>query len=224
MLSVAAAFSSSFDMLTLIRAGTGIVAGGVIPVAMAAIGDRAPMSERQILLGRFLVLMIIGQMAGAACSGLIAEHVGWRSVSGHGGSPGGRRRRAGRSGAETAPGCEARAIELQGGAGELRDRLRQSENQAALCARHHGRQPRLRHAALCRRDPAGTSQRRSVAGWAGHRRHWPGRHHLRRADTHPGRASRPGAHDLRRWLADGGRLYPVLAARFARWSAIGASP
>lgn len=80
LLSIAAAFSLSFDMLTVIRSGTGIVAGGVIPVAMAAIGDRAPMAERQILLGRFLVIMIVGQMAGAACSGLIAEHVGWRGV------------------------------------------------------------------------------------------------------------------------------------------------
>ncbi len=79
-LSLAAALTWSFDALTLVRASTGIVAGGVIPVAMAAIGDRAPMAERQILLGRFLVLMIVGQMAGAACSGLIAEHFGWRGV------------------------------------------------------------------------------------------------------------------------------------------------
>lgn len=80
LLSIAAAFALSFDVLTVIRASTGIVAGGVIPIAMAAIGDRAPMAERQVLLGRFLVLMIVGQMAGAACSGVIAEHFGWRSV------------------------------------------------------------------------------------------------------------------------------------------------
>ncbi|MFN3673234.1 MAG: MFS transporter, partial [Bosea sp. (in: a-proteobacteria)] len=80
LLSVLAAFSRSFEMLTLVRAATGIAAGGVIPIAMAAIGDRAPMAERQIMLGRFLVLMIVGQMAGAACSGLIAEYVGWRGV------------------------------------------------------------------------------------------------------------------------------------------------
>jgi YNFM family putative membrane transporter len=80
LLSVAVAFSSSFDVLTVVRASTGIVAGGVIPVAMAAIGDRAPIAERQIMLGRFLVLMIVGQMAGAACSGIIAEHFGWRGV------------------------------------------------------------------------------------------------------------------------------------------------
>lgn len=79
-LSLAASVAFSFELLTAVRAATGIAAGGVIPIAMAAIGDRAPMAERQIMLGRFLVLMIVGQMAGAACSGLIAEHVGWRSV------------------------------------------------------------------------------------------------------------------------------------------------
>lgn len=79
-LSAAAAFAWSFDALTVMRTAAGIVAGGVIPAAMAAIGDRAPMAERQAQLGRFLVLMIVGQMAGAACSGLIATHIGWRGV------------------------------------------------------------------------------------------------------------------------------------------------
>lgn len=78
--SIAAIFAPTFEALTVIRAITGIVSGGVIPVAMAAIGDRAPMAERQIMLGRFLVIMIVGQMAGAACSGLIAEQAGWRAV------------------------------------------------------------------------------------------------------------------------------------------------
>jgi predicted MFS family arabinose efflux permease len=80
LLSLAATFAFSFELLTAVRAATGIVAGGIIPVAMAAIGDRAPMAERQIMLGRFLVLMIVGQMSGAAFSGVIAEHIGWRSV------------------------------------------------------------------------------------------------------------------------------------------------
>lgn len=80
LLSLVAAFAGSFDMLTAARMVAGVAAGGVIPIAMAAIGDRAPMAERQIMLGRFLVLMIVGQMAGAACSGLIAEHIGWRGV------------------------------------------------------------------------------------------------------------------------------------------------
>lgn len=80
LLSIAVAFAGSFEMLSVVRMAAGIAAGGIIPVAMAAIGDRAPMAERQIMLGRFLVLMIVGQMVGAACSGLVAEHLGWRYV------------------------------------------------------------------------------------------------------------------------------------------------
>jgi YNFM family putative membrane transporter len=80
LLSLAVTFAGSFEMLTAVRMVAGIAAGGIIPVAMAAIGDRAPMAERQIMLGRFLVLMIVGQMVGAACSGLVAEHLGWRYV------------------------------------------------------------------------------------------------------------------------------------------------
>jgi predicted MFS family arabinose efflux permease len=79
-LLVAAAAATSFEMLFVIRMAMGVVAGGIIPVAMAAIGDRAPMAERQVALGRFLTIMIVGQTAGAACSGLIADLAGWRSV------------------------------------------------------------------------------------------------------------------------------------------------
>lgn len=80
LLSLAVTFAGSFEVLTVVRMVAGIAAGGIIPVAMAAIGDRAPMAERQVMLGRFLVLMIVGQMVGAACSGLVAEHLGWRYV------------------------------------------------------------------------------------------------------------------------------------------------
>jgi MFS transporter, YNFM family, putative membrane transport protein len=79
-LSMVVALAWSFGALVAVRALTGVVAGGIIPVAMAAIGDRAPMAERQVMLGRFLVIMIVGQMAGAACSGLVAQHFGWRAV------------------------------------------------------------------------------------------------------------------------------------------------
>jgi YNFM family putative membrane transporter len=79
-LSIVAALSTSFEALTVLRAVTGVASGGIIPIAMAAIGDRAPMAERQIALGRFTVLMIIGQMSGSACSGIIATHAGWRAA------------------------------------------------------------------------------------------------------------------------------------------------
>ena len=78
--SLLAAFATSFWVFVVLRAAGGAMAGGVIPAAMAAIGDRAPMAERQIMLGRFLVVMIFGQMAGATFSGIVADHVGWRAV------------------------------------------------------------------------------------------------------------------------------------------------
>lgn len=80
LFSTVAALASSFEVMAVVRAITGVASGGIIPIAMAAIGDRAPMHERQVALGRFTVLMIIGQMSGSACSGLIATHAGWRAV------------------------------------------------------------------------------------------------------------------------------------------------
>jgi YNFM family putative membrane transporter len=80
LFSTVAALSQSYEIMAVVRCVTGIASGGIIPIAMAAIGDRAPMQERQVALGRFLVLMIIGQMSGSACSGLIATHLGWRAA------------------------------------------------------------------------------------------------------------------------------------------------
>ncbi|MDP3409084.1 MFS transporter [Bosea sp. (in: a-proteobacteria)] len=80
LFSTLAALSQSYEIMAVVRGVTGIASGGIIPIAMAAIGDRAPMQERQIALGRFLVLMIIGQMSGSACSGLIATQAGWRAA------------------------------------------------------------------------------------------------------------------------------------------------
>jgi predicted MFS family arabinose efflux permease len=80
LLSVLVTLAYSFGALAALRALTGIVAGGIIPGAMATIGDRAPIAERQIVIGRFLVTMIVGQMAGAALSGIVADMFGWRAV------------------------------------------------------------------------------------------------------------------------------------------------
>jgi predicted MFS family arabinose efflux permease len=77
---VACALAGNFETLFVLRMLMGVFAGGIIPIAMAAIGDRAPISERQVALGRFLTIMIVGQTAGAAASGVIADHFGWRAV------------------------------------------------------------------------------------------------------------------------------------------------
>jgi predicted MFS family arabinose efflux permease len=57
-------------------------AGGIIPLVMASIGDEYAMSERQVVISRFLVSVISGQMLGAAMSGAASDYFGWRSAFG----------------------------------------------------------------------------------------------------------------------------------------------
>lgn len=74
------AFAASYGQMMLLRVACGAAAGGIIPIALAAIGDRVALEERQVAIARFLVMMIVGQMAGAAVSGLVADRFGWRAV------------------------------------------------------------------------------------------------------------------------------------------------
>lgn len=78
--SLVCALAVTFDLLLLARFLSGVVAGGIIPLAMAAIGDRVALKERQTAISRFMVTTIIGQVGGIAASGVIADHAGWRAV------------------------------------------------------------------------------------------------------------------------------------------------
>lgn len=81
IMSVAAALAADFDLLLAARAGWGIAAAGVIPLAMAWIGDAVPYEERQPTLARFSVGSLSGMMAGQLLGGLFADTVaGWRGA------------------------------------------------------------------------------------------------------------------------------------------------
>ena len=58
----------------------GAAAGGVIPLALALMGDRVPMARRQVAIGRFLVAVILGQLSGSTFAGLIEGRIGWHGV------------------------------------------------------------------------------------------------------------------------------------------------
>lgn len=58
----------------------GAFAGGIIPAAMALIGDRVIYTERQFAISRFLLAVILGQMSGSAVAGALSEVAGWRTV------------------------------------------------------------------------------------------------------------------------------------------------
>ena len=77
---VLCALAPSFPLLIAARVVTGLVAGGVVPVAFAYLGDRIPYNERQYAISRVLIMVIFGQMGGATMAGVIGQYAGWRSV------------------------------------------------------------------------------------------------------------------------------------------------
>lgn len=73
-------FAPNAETLFALRVVGGIAAGGAVPLSIALIGDRVEMAQRQVALSRYLVAVIVGQLAGSSLAGLIAEWIGWRGV------------------------------------------------------------------------------------------------------------------------------------------------
>jgi predicted MFS family arabinose efflux permease len=78
--SLVCAVAVSFELLLVARFLSGVLAGGIIPLSMAAIGDRVALPERQSALSRLMLTSIVGQMGGIAASGFVADLLGWRYV------------------------------------------------------------------------------------------------------------------------------------------------
>lgn len=75
----AGALANDLAMLALSRMLTGVAGAGLIPVAMAMVGDRYKRA-RQVAIARFVASAIIGQIMGAVFAGMLADAVGWRGV------------------------------------------------------------------------------------------------------------------------------------------------
>jgi MFS transporter, YNFM family, putative membrane transport protein len=67
-------------LFTLIgaRALTGMTAAGIIPIAMAYLGDNSTTENRQATLANFMSAAILGSIAGQLIGGLASDTVGWR--------------------------------------------------------------------------------------------------------------------------------------------------
>jgi predicted MFS family arabinose efflux permease len=78
----ASMFAWDVPSLAVGRALSGLAAGATIPLAIALIGDRFPLAERQLALSRYLLFVIVGQMAGPPMAGVLSETIGWRPVFG----------------------------------------------------------------------------------------------------------------------------------------------
>jgi predicted MFS family arabinose efflux permease len=79
--AVASALAPSFGVLVATRVGWGMAAAGIIPLAMAWIGDAVPYEQRQATLARFLTGTLSGMMLGQLAGGLFADSAaGWRGA------------------------------------------------------------------------------------------------------------------------------------------------
>lgn len=73
-----AALAGSLGMLVAARMLMGATAAGIIPLAMAWIGDTVPYERRQATLARFLSGQILGVIGGQFIGGLFTDTIGWR--------------------------------------------------------------------------------------------------------------------------------------------------
>lgn len=79
--SAAASLAASIGQLAIARLLAGVAASGIVPLAMAWIGDHVPMAERQPVMARYMSGTISGGLLGQVIGGILAEHFGWRMTT-----------------------------------------------------------------------------------------------------------------------------------------------
>ncbi len=73
-------FAPSMLVLDLLRVFTGAAGAGVIPVALAYVGDAVPYVERQAALGRVVSIASLGGVLSATLGGVVATFLDWRAI------------------------------------------------------------------------------------------------------------------------------------------------
>ena len=79
---IACAFAPSLTMLTILRAIAGGMAAGIVPTALAFIGDTVHFDKRQATLARFALGTTTGQVFGQSVGGVLTAYLGWRYTFG----------------------------------------------------------------------------------------------------------------------------------------------
>jgi predicted MFS family arabinose efflux permease len=83
-IAVVATFASAaaftFVQLVVARVLVGAVSGGVFPAAVALVGDRFSMAQRQVAIGRVIAAGMFGNLLGASIAGLAGDLWNWRGA------------------------------------------------------------------------------------------------------------------------------------------------
>ena len=74
-----AQFSTGVTQLAVLRGASGLVAGAIIPLLLAHIGDTVPYADRQAVIGQFLIGNVMAQLVTGPISGVIGQHFGWQA-------------------------------------------------------------------------------------------------------------------------------------------------
>ncbi|ARQ01671.1 MFS transporter [Pseudorhodoplanes sinuspersici] len=78
--AVVSALAPNFTVLAISRVAAGIASGGIFPTSLALAGDRIPVAQRQVAIGRLLAATMTGNLLGASLAGVVGDLAGWRAV------------------------------------------------------------------------------------------------------------------------------------------------
>ena len=78
LFSLMTAMSGTLSMLVIMRGFMGAAGAGIIPLAMAWVGDQVPYERRQETLAKLMSATVMGMMSGLWFGGFAADTLGWR--------------------------------------------------------------------------------------------------------------------------------------------------
>jgi predicted MFS family arabinose efflux permease len=78
--TVICGLATNFALLMAARVIAGLAAGGIVPISFALVGDKIPIAERQVAMGRLLFAIMTGNLLGVSLAGVVGDLFGWRGV------------------------------------------------------------------------------------------------------------------------------------------------
>ena len=78
--AVIGAMAPNLTVLFVSRVVSGVMAGGVFPIAVAIAADLVAVERRQVAVGRMLGAAMLGNVLGSPAAGMVADLIGWRGV------------------------------------------------------------------------------------------------------------------------------------------------